>query len=470
MWRALASYPDDRVALECCRALELWALFRPHDASLAGADMIGACVCVCVRAWVVLNHPSLPLRNKNNPPSLFPSNEQTDFLRCPLQGGHDHRRLALALDPFLASCHSLASLSSSPPAHTLHPPACAAALACIRALAKRHAPALRAQRIEIALLALYDSAATAIITTTPNPWRAIGGLPRFNDDSSFSSSSSLETDVQATLDVVMGGDGKGRPLHYLLWARAVVLGLGSGGEGEEEEGAAGLVALVAAAGGGGIMAMEAAVAERLRARAARAAASGLPAPPRWQVKALALDVALQSLQTLERELRPHGDEVYVEARRLILRFFQQGQGVEGESSAAGLATLEGSPLLLAPLLPDILALGCHAASDGGSGGPQMPQQQQGGGAAAAAAAAAAVLLGEEGRGGLPALQLKGAEILSTLVRLFGAVPDPDAPPEKGEGGPPLVLSQVREGARREEKDTTASKQRTDGRPNFDLKK
>lgn len=59
-----------------------------------------------------------------------------------------------------------------------------------------------------------------------------------------------------------------------------------------------------------------------------------------------------------------------------------------------LATLEASPLLLAPLLPDAVALGCHAAAAVGG-------QEEAGGASGTETAAA----------GLVAVPLKGVEIL-----------------------------------------------------------
>jgi hypothetical protein len=110
MWRVLAAHPDDRVALECCRALELLALFRPHDPWLAAPQTVG-------------------------------------LLRLVLQGGHAHRRLAAAIDPFLPS--DVVTTPTSVSAHLLSPAACAAALSCVRALAKRHASALRRQRMEV---------------------------------------------------------------------------------------------------------------------------------------------------------------------------------------------------------------------------------------------------------------------------------------------------------------------------------
>lgn len=175
-----------------------------------------------------------------------------------------------------------------------------------------------------------------------------------------------------------------------------------------------------------------------------------------------LDVALGALATLERELQQQGlssssssssqSLLYVEARRLIRDFYQghqqqqqhQQQQPPGPSprpsptptptpTAVSLSALEASPLLLAPLLPDILALGCHAAAGvGAQGGQQAPSalgsqaEEEDGpevGTGAAAAAAAAV-------GAVPELQLKGVRVLGTLVRLFAGVPDPDAPPEE----------------------------------------
>lgn len=41
------------------------------------------------------------------------------------------------------------------------------------------------------------------------------------------------------------------------------------------------------------------------------------------------------------------------------------------------------------------------------------------------------------------LSLTHTRVHSTLVRLFGRVPDPDAPPDEDRGRPPLLLAQVR---------------------------
>lgn len=179
-----------------------------------------------------------------------------------------------------------------------------------------------------------------------------------------------------------------------------------------------------------------------------------------QTKAVVLDAAVAALATLERELQgllPSQALLYVEARRLIRAFYHsQGQGQQQQplapsprpspTPALSLGALEASPLLLAPLLPDILALGCHAAAAAGAQGGQQQapsalssqaeEEGEGHGASAVVASAEAV----------PELQLKGVQVLGTLVRLFAGVPDPDAPPEEQEeqeagGRPPSVLAQ-----------------------------
>lgn len=142
----------------------------------------------------------------------------------------------------------------------------------------------------------------ALCSASLPQWRAVANLPRAllacRVAAAAAASASapfpaLLEDLRATLDVLMGGEG-GRPTHCLLLARAIVLGTPAAVAAaattattaalmEEEEGEGeGAASSLMAAGGEGDMAMEAAVAERLRAKAAEAA-RGLPAA-RWQVR------------------------------------------------------------------------------------------------------------------------------------------------------------------------------------------
>lgn len=123
MLRTLATHPDDRVALECCHALELLALFRPNDPWLAAPETIGT----YVRCHVPFPHSHIthsPTSPDIHPPThrrprlsihtnLHVHMQHADFLRTALQGGHSARRLACAADPFLAPLTAAAAYEVS---------------------------------------------------------------------------------------------------------------------------------------------------------------------------------------------------------------------------------------------------------------------------------------------------------------------------------------------------------------------
>ena len=95
------------------------------------------------------------------------------------------------------------------------------ALSCLRSLTKRETNLFRTHNLDIALFALFESIASGLHWNQAPFWRFIA-VPRDVEKCYYGQDVLLE-EIRATMDVMVASDS-GEPLHYMLLARAVVLG------------------------------------------------------------------------------------------------------------------------------------------------------------------------------------------------------------------------------------------------------